>query len=147
MTWARSLGGALALLFGCVESRPALAASCSVSSSGVSFGAYDPVDAADTRGTGTIRLSCDQSVNATVALTGGGASPLDHAMRNGTSELAYDLYVDAQRAGVWGDGTGGSQTVSFNGTVVDHSVYGAIRARQRVTAGSYTDVITLTVTY
>lgn len=147
MTWARTLAGATALLLGGAASRPALAASCTVASSGINFGAYDPVDAADTRGTGTIRLSCDQSVSATVALNGGGASPLDHAMRSGASQLAYDLYVDAQRAAIWGDGTSGSQTVTFTGTVVDHSVYGAIRARQRVSAGSYTDTITLTVSY
>lgn len=147
MTWSRSAAGALALLLGCAESRPAAAASCAVSSSGVNFGAYDPVDAADTRGTGTIRLSCDQAVTATVALSGAGGASLDHAMRNGASALVYDLYVDAQRAGVWGDGTGGSQTVSLTGTLVDRPVYGAIRARQRVTAGSYTDTITLTVSY
>lgn len=137
----------IAATLGCVAGRPALAASCTVSSSGVTFGTYDPVDAADTRGTGTIRLSCDASVNATVALSGGGQATIDHAMSNGVSQLAYTLYADAQRAAIWGDGTGGSQTVSFAGTVIDHPVYAVIPARQRVTAGSYEDTITLTVSY
>lgn len=143
---ARSLGYALGLL-GLLAARPALAASCTVSSSGVAFGAYDPTDAADTRGTGTVRLSCDASVSASVALSGGGGSTIDHAMSNGVSQLGYALYADAQRSTIWGDGTGGSQTVSFDGTAVDHAIYGAIPARQRVTAGSYTDTITLTVSY
>ncbi|WP_010183412.1 Csu type fimbrial protein [Sphingomonas sp. PAMC 26605] len=142
----RPLGCALTLL-GLLASRPALAASCSVSSSGVNFGAYDPADAADTRGTGTVRLSCDAAVTASVALSGGGRSATDHAMSNGISQLGYGLYTDAQRSTLWGDGTGGSQTVAFDGTVVDRSVYGAIPARQRVTAGSYADTITLTVSY
>lgn len=143
---AAVLGGALALL-GLLASRPALAASCAVSSSGVNFGAYDPADGADTRGTGTVRLGCDAAVNASVALSGGGRSASEHAMSNGASQLDYGLYTDAQRSTVWGDGTGGSQTVAFDGTVVERSVYGAIPARQRVTAGSYTDTITLTVSY
>lgn len=143
----RSLVWALVVMLGCGAGRPAFAASCSVSASGVNFGSYDPIGPADTRGTGTVRLSCDEAVNATVALSGGGSSSLDRAMRNGSSQLTYALYADSQRSSIWGDGTAGSQTVSFDGTVVDRSVYGTIPARQRVTAGSYSDTLTLTVSY
>ncbi len=143
----RVLGCVFAVALAGLASRPALATSCTVSSSGVNFGAYDTGDAADTRGTGSVRLSCDASVTATVALIGSGSSTTDHTMRNGASQLGYGLYADAQRSAIWGDGTGGSQTVTFDGTVVDHPIYGAIPARQRVTAGSYSDTITLTVSY
>lgn len=131
----------------CIESRPAFAASCTISSSGVNFGAYDPIDVADTRSTGSIRMACDAPVNANIALSGGGGSTVDRAMSNGSTRLVYNLYADPQRTTIWGDGAGGSQTVPADGTSVDRPVYGSIMARQRVPAGSYADTITLTVTY
>lgn len=147
MITARVLAGALTIVLIGAQAVPAVAASCTLSSSGVNFGTYDPVDAVDTRGTGTVRLDCDTAVNASVAISGGGRSAVDHAMTNGSSPLVYDLYVDPQHAMTWGDGTGGSQTVTFDGTAVDRPIYGSIRARQRVTAGSYADTILLTVSY
>ncbi len=147
MIAARLFACMLTVTLTCIESRPAFAASCTISSSGVNFGAYDPIDAADTRSTGAIRLACDTPVNVNIALSGGGRSTVDHAMSNGSSQLVYNLYADPQQTTIWGDGTGGSRTVPFDGTAVDHPVYGSIIARQRVTAGSYADTITLTVTY
>lgn len=147
MIAARRTAFGLAAMLAAVAGAPAFAASCTISSSGVNFGSYDPVDAVDTRGAGTIHLGCDAPVNANVALVGGGRSAVDHAMSNGSSQLVYDLYVDPQRSTRWGDGTAGSQTLPFDGTAADRPIYGSITARQRVTAGSYTDTIMLTVTY
>ncbi len=125
--------------------RPSLAADCTVSSSGVVFGSYDPLDAADTHSAGSIRLNCDEPVTASITLSGDGTA--DRAMRNGGSELAYQLYVDPQRRIVWGDGSGASDTVTVEGTVAERPVYAAIPARQPVTAGSYADTIVLTLSY
>ena len=49
-------------------------------------------------------------------------------------ELAYNLYREASRSIIWGDGTGGSAVGS--GTGATHTVYGRIPSRQNVYAGS-----------
>jgi spore coat protein U-like protein len=87
---------------------PAAAASCNVSPSGVSFGAYDPLS---------------------------------------SSPLTYNLYTDASRLISWGDGSGGSSTVSMTGAAADIPVYGRMAARQNVPAGAYADTIVVTITY
>ena len=147
MSGARTFACVLSVILAAVEGRPASAASCTITSSGVNFGAYDPIDSLDTLGTGTIKFGCDTPVSANIALSGGGRSTVDHAMSNGSNQLGYGLYVDPQRTVPWGDGTGGSQTMSVDGTSGDRPIYGSIVARQRVSAGSYSDTIVLTVSY
>jgi spore coat protein U-like protein len=60
------------------------------------------------------------------------------------SQLAYNLYKDASRLLVWGDGGGG---VSSNGTNVDLTVYGRIPGAQNVQANVYVDSVTVTVAF
>lgn len=61
--------------------------------------------------------------------------------------MAYNLFIDPQRVMVWGDGTGGSNTVSAMSAEHDFPVYARAPARQNLTPGSYTDIISVTVTY
>ena len=60
--------------------------------------------------------------------------------------MNYNLYTDATRTAVWGDGVGASN-VSATGTSVDLPIYGRIPARQTVPAKGYTDAITVTIDY
>ena len=143
--WNTLLRGTVAVIAG-VVGPSALAASCSVTSPGISFGAYDPLRDVDTNGTGSIQLACDEPVTATVILARSGPS-LDRMMTNGISQLVYGLYADPQRNTIWGDGMGGSQTVTVQGTSISQPVYGKILKRQQVTAGSYNDTITVTISY
>lgn len=136
-----------AVVLASAVSGPVLAASCTVSSSGVNFGSYDTLSGAETDSTGTVRLRCDESVSATIALSSGSGSIASRKMSSGRDELSYNLYTNAQRNVIWGDGTGGSNTVTVQGDTVDYPIYGVIASRQRVTAGGYTDTIMLTVTY
>ncbi|MDB5707223.1 MAG: putative secreted pili protein [Sphingomonas bacterium] len=142
MILTRLLAAGLALV-----AAPAFAASCTVSSSGVSFGGYDPLSRSDNRSTGSIKLTCDAAVTATVSLTPGQGSYSVREMSNGRSPLAYNLYVDPQHTIIWGDGTGSSNSVPAQGEVVTLPLYGAIPARQNVTAGSYSDTLVVTVSY
>lgn len=122
---------------------------CSVSSSNVSFTSYAGLllDA-----TGGVSVTCTNLAVYTVELdagTGAGASTSTRRMTgpNG-SMLNYSLYQDAARTLVWGlagslnqllgVGTGGSQS---------HVVYARIPALQTPEAGSYSDTITVTLTY
>ena len=85
----------------------------------------------------------------------GGASYSERNMAMQANYLGFNLYTNAARTIVWGDGTGGSQTVSApaslatSGGSASFTVYGRVRMGQRRYAppGSYLDVITATVTY
>jgi spore coat protein U-like protein len=125
---------------------PAGAASCNAQSAGIVFGAYDVLDASALDGVGSVTVDCDSAVPFSVGLGPGGGSYGQRRMTAATSDLDYNLYSDAARMIVWGDGVGASD-VSASGPSVALPIYGRIPARQNVRAGAYTDVITVTVSY
>ncbi|MGH8280664.1 MAG: Csu type fimbrial protein [Gammaproteobacteria bacterium] len=139
-----------------------------VSGTGVTFGSYDVMSAAATPGTGTVTVSatCTRAnlpftVNYSIALsTGGSGTFTPRSMTSGTSQLQYNLYTTASLTTIWGDGSGGTQTVAdmITGTCTGpggrncsgsqpDTVYGNIPATQNVVAGSYTDTINVTVAF
>jgi spore coat protein U-like protein len=122
-------------------------AGCSVSSASVLFGSYDSLDPAPTNGVGSLHVACDAATNFVVALGPGGGSIQARRMTSGAYSLSYNLYTDASRFTLWGDGTTAGVTVSGSGTSVDIPVYGRIPARQNVAAGAYSDVVTVTLTF
>lgn len=123
-------------------------AACTVSSTAVAFGAYDVFATTANDSVGSIKISCDTSTAYSIALSpGSGGSWSGRTLENGISELVYNLFVDAARTQVWGDGTGGTATVGATATSANHTVYGRITAGQNVTTGTYTDTVIITVTY
>ena len=70
-------------------------------------------------------------------------------MASGAHLLNYNLFTAANRALVWGDATYGSATVSGSGSgeAVNHVVYGSISPHQNVPAGSYSDIVTVVITF
>ena len=99
--------------------------------------------------TGNINVNCPSGVGYSMALSAGGGAHTQRVMSSGGHSLNYNLYTAANRAVVWGDATSG--TVKVNGTgigvSVNHAVYGRIPARQNVHAGSYSDIVTLELTF
>jgi spore coat protein U-like protein len=87
--------------------------------------------------------------------TGQAGSYAPRAMTNGSSLLTYNLYTDATRTVVWGDGAGGTSVVSIKyalarpgDTQTDTwTVYGRVGARQVVSTGTYLDTITVTLVF
>ena len=147
--------GALALL--ATGSAHALVSSCTVSASGVAFGVYDPTVATATFSSGTVSVSCVVSGATghnpiTIAFdTGSSGTFTSRTMLNATDFLNYNLYLDAAYTQVWGDGTGVSLTYnqfvtpgkpSFSATV-----YGMMPALQTPGSGTFTDTITVTVSF
>jgi len=140
------------LLFGVFAS----AQSCTVASSPVAFGAYDPFSGSALQTTGRVDVACTDQTPYTVKLdvgVYGGGTFATRKLKHLTigSWLLYNLYRDAGRSEVWGDGTGGTYTVSGTGaglgTPNQHTVYGRLPALQNGHVGQYTDTITVTVTY
>ncbi len=122
-------------------------ATCGLSVQGVSFGSYDTFSNVALDSTGNIGVTCSFTATYTIALSEGGGSYALRAMANGTHRLNYNLYTDATRTAVWGDGTGGTAIVNGRGKIGNHAVYGRIPARQNAYVGSYSDIITVTLTF
>lgn len=127
-------------------------AACSVNPTPVAFGIYSPFNVAPTDTAGTLRVSCDTvTVGYTILLSAGSAGAYSpRGLSGGGYTLSYNLYADALRTVVWGDGSGGTTTVSGAFALpgaIDHTVYGRLPAGQNVGAGAYTDTITVTINF
>jgi spore coat protein U domain-containing protein, fimbrial subunit CupE1/2/3/6 len=161
----RTLGFALALWLG-GGATLAGAVTCSVSTAGLAFGAYDVFAAGAVNGSATLTVACSfqsgvDTGNTPVAYTlslssGSSNSFVQRQMQSGTNALGYNLYTSNAYATVWGDGTGSTNTVSGSLQVNpghptasnQHTVYGQIPALQDVgVASDYKDNVTVTATY
>lgn len=132
------------------------AEACTISATGVAFGTYDPRATGPDDGVGAISLACHPSVqNPNVALgTGSSGSFSPREMQSGVWQLNYNLYTTNARTTVWGDGSGGTATVTLSGGSVSggrrrftRNIFGRVPALQNVGAGMYGDTIVVTVTF
>lgn len=137
------------------------AQSCTAGASAIAFGSYNPRAALPTDATGTVTVQCAAApialmVNYTVALSAGNAGSFTtRHMSTGGRTLNYQLYADALRTAVWGDGGGSSGTVDstillavLNISSRTHAIFGRMPAGQTsAVSGSYADTITVTVSY
>jgi spore coat protein U-like protein len=130
----------------------ALITSCTVTATAVAFGTYIPLTTATS--TGTLSLSCDVVLpsSVTIALSTGASNTFAaRTMSNGTSTLSYNLYTTAANNVIWGNGSGSSSTVMLMlniglPTTATATVYGLVPS-QDPAPGSYTDTITVSVSY
>lgn len=136
----------------------ALLESCSVSAQPTAFGSYNPVAGTVVDTTGQITVTCTAvlsiAVSYTISLSAGGSgSATARRMSGASATLPYNLYTDSTRSTIWGNGTGGTGTVSDGYALAllvvarSYSVYGRIPGGAIVPAGAYTDTLTVTVTY
>ncbi len=145
----------MVVALGTLPSRTAAATRCTIdNSSGVRFGPYrasrqDPLDSV-----GFIVYSCDGVQAADVVTIQLGRSLngsfLPRAMVGPSRNFEYNLYVDAARTVVWGDGTSG--TTAYRGRPPEHRsvsvpVYARIPPRQPVPIGHYADMIVVTLLF
>ncbi len=133
-------------------------ATCSAAATALNFPAYTPGAGAVTA-TSTITLTCTNGSQPTVALNVGttaGDAFTQRLMASGTNTLQYNLYTTAALGNVWGDGTGTTKTVQVPapstglGTPQTLTVYGQLpdsTTNRNAVPGSYSDLITATVTY
>jgi len=127
-------------------------ANCAVSATDLVFGNYSANSGAALPATSTLSVTCTTGTTYTVALDGGttAANVSARTMTDGASHhLPYGLYTTNAYTSIWGDGTASTvtQAGTGNGSAQSFTVYGRIPASQFVTAGNYTDRITVTVTY
>lgn len=125
--------------------------SCNVDASDLPFGDYDPVSAGPLDAATTVDVTCTSGTSYVVALDeglGAGATVAVRRMTGGADVLQYSLYRNAGRTNVWGE-TAGIDTVAGTGTGLAQTlnVYGRAPANQTAPAGSFSDTVTVTVTY
>lgn len=123
--------------------------------SGVNF---SPYTGTQVDGTGTIAVTCGNGQTASLGLNQG-----THASAGSTAEnplrrmeklaspgnfLSYQLYRDLPRTQVWGDvGTVNVQPITGTGASVVFGVFGRIPTGQNPVAGTYLDVVQVTVQF
>jgi spore coat protein U-like protein len=173
----RLVGLALGLLFGAFalsSHRSAVAAtatsnftvtatviaSCTISTTAIAFGNYDPVVAnasTPVDANGTVTVACTSGAATTVGMNQGSnptgtstaAAPLRQMASGAVNRMRYDLYQDAARTTVWADiGTAGAQ--AYNSTTKNPTtlnIYGRIPSGQDAVTGAYTDTVTATIQF
>lgn len=132
-------------------------ASCSVSATPIGFGSYDvfldiPSDTA-----GTVTVNCMSNVvrarlTAGPSQTSGTFIPRQMKRSDGTDLLNYNVFTDALRSIVFGDGTGGTTGIDLRRPTGKPSpwsqyinIFGRIPPGQDVPVGSYSDSLTITI--
>jgi spore coat protein U-like protein len=128
-----------------------LTATCVINSAGtLNFGTQG-VLTANVDQTSTIAVQCTDTTPYDIGLdagVGSGASVATRKMTSGGATVNYRLYSDTGRTTVWGN-TVLTDTVNAtgNGASQSYTVYGRIPAQTTPAPGTYTDTVTVTVTY
>ena len=122
---------------------------CTVLGSAIAFGNYS---SAAVNQTGGITVLCTYGTTYNVGLDAGAGTGATTSVRkmtgSGGGTLNYALYRDTGRTQNWGS-TIGTDTMTGTGTGLTQTltVYGQIPASQTPLAGTYTDTVTVTLTY
>ncbi len=151
-------GYGLRLLMAVLLMLPLLSAhaqTCLVFTGPMNFGTYMPATPTHVDVTGQMFVICfGQPPGPFEVRIGPGASgnQLNRTLTNTISLLSYNVFLDAARTTIWGDGTGGTGT--FNGIrtspfpfIGAPFIYGRIFANQDPSPGFYNDIIDVTVLF
>jgi spore coat protein U-like protein len=118
------------------------------------FGTYDVLVTTPLDTAGSIVYRCNQrDHNIMITLDAGGAASFaNRRLVKGSEQLFYNLYLDAARTVIWGDGSGGTQALFVrnpqgNNQDIAVPLFGRIPARQDRGTGTYTDTIIVTLNF
>ena len=128
----------------------AIAATCVVTSATTLDFGTQGVLSANIDQTSTITITCTNTTPYNIGLDKGlnGSSVTTRQMKAGSELVNYSLFSDAGRTVNWGN-TVGTDTVAAtgNGSAQPFTVYGRISPQTTPAPATYTDTITVTVTY
>jgi len=134
---------------------------CTIETRPLSFGTYGPSDPAPTDAQAQIVYACGvhtvgrlqgrTATNIRIEISRGEAGSFDRAMTSGTARLSYNIFLDAQRQTVWGNGSGGTQYFTDvqppNQQPITLYAYGRIPALQNVPQGEYADSLQVVILF
>lgn len=127
-----------------------------VTTSDISFASYSASSNTPDTANGTVKIRCPLGIGLLpsfdIALSAGSSHNFSpRAMAMGSNALNYNIYTSSGYSTVWGDGTGGSVTQSFSAILslgtITFTAFGLASTGQYVPVGTYSDSITVTVTY
>lgn len=130
---------------------------CTINTSPIRFGNYDPFLGTPSDTAGTITINCtSEVVKATLTLsqssTSGSFNPRQMKGSGGADLLNYNIYTDVARTVIFGNGAGGTADIGLKrptgppaswSRMID--IYGRIPPGQNVSVGSYSDTLTVTI--
>ncbi|MGN6729521.1 MAG: Csu type fimbrial protein [Rhodanobacteraceae bacterium] len=124
---------------------------CTVNAATLDFGTPVGVLTSAIPGTSTINVQCVVGTPYSVGLDGGQNSGNNINARKmvlGGNSVSYQLYSDSARTQVWGN-TANTDTVQGTGTGNPQSltVYGKVPPQPTPPAGTYNDIVVVSVTY
>ena len=136
-------------------------ASCTISTTDLSFSAYDAIVAnasQDLTETATISTNCTTGSIGIITMGGGQYGAWNRRSRirqmkneGSNSYLKYEIYADAGHTFVWNYDQTRMRTVTEvvgNGAPQEMTIYGKVFKNQKdAAAGSYTDTVTIGVNY
>jgi spore coat protein U-like protein len=101
--------------------------------------------------TSTLQIQCTNTTPYNIGLNAGtatGATVTSRKMTSGSNTISYSLFSNPGMTTNWGE-TVGTDTVASTGTGATQSftVYGQVPAQSTPAPGSYSDTVTVTVTY
>ena len=134
-------------------------ANCTINvPNGMNFGVYDALNAAALTATTNMSYTCTNVTgqgalkNVSIFLGAGSSgsyNPRAMARVGGGATIQYNLYQDTATTVPWGDGTNGTNQLTFNvppnGQPQTVTIYGRIFPLQNVWSGEYVDTITVTI--
>jgi spore coat protein U-like protein len=130
---------------------------CTITSTTLAFGAYDPIVANATTpldAAGSVDITCTKGAATTIGLSAGNnsasATTTTRAMSNGAGGfLDYEIYSNAGRTTVWTNSGAGLLTppVAPSKATRSFPTYGRVPAGLDPDTGSYTDTVTATVNF
>lgn len=124
-------------------------AACEVDVLPLQFGTINPLHANTSDSATSLSVTCEPAASYTIALGEGAGGYADRRMQSAAHTLAYNLYTEPGRSFVWGDGTGGTLTVSGSddGSTATHTIYARVPAQPQAAPGAYADSIVVTVSF
>ena len=128
-----------------------ITANCSVGSTNALNFNTQGVLSANVDATATFAVTCTNSTTYNVGLDAGtttGGTTSTRLMVNGANTISYKMYSDSSHATNWGN-TVGTDTVAGTGTGVAQAltIYGRVPVQTTPAPATYTDLVTITVTY
>jgi spore coat protein U-like protein len=128
-----------------------LAATCTVASPNTLDFGTQGILSANVDQTTTFTVTCTNTTTYNVGLDAGlgsGATVATRKMTGGAATVNYTLYSNPGRTTIWGN-TVGTDTVAGtgNGAAQTLTVYGRVPSQTTPAPATYTDTITVTVTY
>lgn len=155
----------LALVTGAVLSAPGYAATATgtlnlsitisatctvVSASAINFGTMSSIPASVDQ-TSTLTVNCSNTTPYVISLGvggGAGATTAVRKMTNAGNTVNYSLYRDAGYTQLWG-ASSGVDTLAGTGNAANQAltIYGRVPTQTVPPPGTYTDAVTVTITY